>query len=1191
MKFRKARCFLITGLFCIFVHLNQFILNNKSLHILSVTWCLILLGLIGSTDAFAGEVTPSDCSSCADCDGEATVTADHPGMLIYRWLNNNGEEIFQETNDEGFSTIDGLCPGIYYVSVAQSENTLSNHSFNIAVDGFDPGDNSTYFTCANSSSFELTEVLEGEPMAGGVWTDDSGTFQPTVFNPTTVGDETLYYSIDAGDCDVVSELVVVTNEAAYAGNSTTYDICDDYEPFELFDVLNQNPDPNGTWLDTENNEIDGVFTPGEDPEGTYTYMIDTVPGCQPVYSFIHMDVHELPNPGQDTTLIICSEADQVILSDYLEGNPDSGGQWKDPSNQEVDSLLVPAEDPEGQYRYVVSGTTPCPTQYATVDVIYDTLITAGSDTEILLCESDSEFTLISALEGTPDTGGLWTDDLGNQVEGTFNPQEDEPATYQYAVQAIGCEAETATLSIEIELQPTAGADSSLTLCESEADLTLSNYLSYEANTGGEWWMGEEQLENDEFDAEAGTYFFEYRVAGEACPADTSSIEIQSDPAVIAVEDQDWVFCEDEPAVFLNEMDEFEELDVAFFNAESDEEVLEFDPGTGINTELFGVFYSVNTCPNDTSNFSIQVDSKAFEDSVASFSFCENDELLNLDDLLAEAWIGTGNWFAPDGTTSVTDFDLVPGDFEFQYTVDNGVACESSVLSVNVHVSDQHFAGEDSLVSFCASDPELELQSLQSQDAHDGGTWWIDGEEQDGNYTVDPAQLDGLTAVYEVQSEAPCPASVAEFQFNVDEEVVFDIQDELSFCANDNSQPLIQDNPNDYSIEWTPSPVLISAGGAGPMLVFDQIPNELYSEMLNVQISNGACHHNDSIFVEVFPYPEVALGNDLSLCEGEAYTITATGAESYSWNGSGIVENSDSASVSGVAETDISYTVIGHNSYGCSQSSEIYISVLDTPEVVLDIFAESGCSPVNATLEFESVGTPVSSHYWTVNNDFLSLGGNSTITLEDAGDYNVELHVTGQNGCPASISSSDTISVYPFPEAGFLMDPTSVSDLRPEVNLLNTTAGATIYSWQLEGFDFSTDENPTLNFSDEEPGRYDICLSAENDHGCSDSTCKTIEVEGLFSIYVPNAFTPDSDGINEVFKPVMEGIDPTEYKMVIYDRWGKLVFETNDPNKGWIGNYQGGNHYVPPGVYNWQLKVMNKFSREIEMHSGHITLLR
>src|SRR5690606_15012804 len=102
--------------------------------------------------------------------------------------------------------------------------------------------------------------------------------------------------------------------------------------------------------------------------------------------------------------------------------------------------------------------------------------------------------------------------------------------------------------------------------------------------------------------------------------------------------------------------------------------------------------------------------------------------------------------------------------------------------------------------------------------------------------------------------------------------------------------------------------------------------------------------------------------------------------------------------------------------------------------------------------------------------------------------------------------------------------------------------------------FGSEERPTYVF--EEVGHYAVMQVVINEYGCSDTMHHLVEVIGDFTVYVPNAFTPDGNGFNNSFKPVMQNVKPDDYQFLIFNRWGELIYETNDLNAEWDGSYNG-----------------------------------
>ena len=133
------------------------------------------------------------------------------------------------------------------------------------------------------------------------------------------------------------------------------------------------------------------------------------------------------------------------------------------------------------------------------------------------------------------------------------------------------------------------------------------------------------------------------------------------------------------------------------------------------------------------------------------------------------------------------------------------------------------------------------------------------------------------------------------------------------------------------------------------------------------------------------------------------------------------------------------------------------------------------------------------------------------------------------------------------------------------------------------------EDPTFIFPTDLAAEYEVCLTVETLNGCVDTHCDTINVRDEFVVYVPNAFSPDGDGDNDVFIPVLAGFDVESYEFLIFDRWGELIFESRHSNVGWDGSVGG---YDPkPDVYVWKLIVRSEFDAEAKEFHGHVTLVR
>ena len=119
--------------------------------------------------------------------------------------------------------------------------------------------------------------------------------------------------------------------------------------------------------------------------------------------------------------------------------------------------------------------------------------------------------------------------------------------------------------------------------------------------------------------------------------------------------------------------------------------------------------------------------------------------------------------------------------------------------------------------------------------------------------------------------------------------------------------------------------------------------------------------------------------------------------------------------------------------------------------------------------------------------------------------------------------------------------------------------------------------------------YSITLIATNDAGCIDSVTQIIEIKPEFSIYVPNAFTPDGEEFNQNWKIFVNGHDQYDFDLYLYNRWGEVIWESHDASVGWDGTYQG--QLVQSGMYTWQITVKLPYVDERREFVGHVSVLR
>jgi gliding motility-associated-like protein len=178
-------------------------------------------------------------------------------------------------------------------------------------------------------------------------------------------------------------------------------------------------------------------------------------------------------------------------------------------------------------------------------------------------------------------------------------------------------------------------------------------------------------------------------------------------------------------------------------------------------------------------------------------------------------------------------------------------------------------------------------------------------------------------------------------------------------------------------------------------------------------------------------------------------------------------------------------------------------------------------------------------------------------------------------------------VHPNPVAGFSISGNNASGDGATIIFNDQSLGASSWIWDFGTGDVSSSQNPEYTYNDE--GEYTVWQYVENQWGCTDSTFNTVIVKPSVTFYIPNAFSPNGDGINDVFHPFGINVDTDNYQMLIYDRWGKQVFRTDNINTPWDGtSYESAGKTLPTGVYVYKISVSIEGSQKV--FDGIVTLV-
>lgn len=282
--------------------------------------------------------------------------------------------------------------------------------------------------------------------------------------------------------------------------------------------------------------------------------------------------------------------------------------------------------------------------------------------------------------------------------------------------------------------------------------------------------------------------------------------------------------------------------------------------------------------------------------------------------------------------------------------------------------------------------------------------------------------------------------------------------------------------------------------------------------------------------------------------------------------------------------EVTLTITENN---CTVSYSDSVEVILNPIISIDFEGAEGCPPLIVNFENESTAETPLYFMWSFGDGSVSYDESPEHIYYQTGMYDVTLLASTASGCIVSLTEilDDAVVVYPVPDPGFLIEPQIVNILDPLVAVENV-------SGDLNDCMYITSDGATYNDCDfqhafSQSGQQWIQQFVTNEYGCVSSILGYVNVEG-YTFFAPNSFTPNQDGINDVWIPVSTGI--TEYKLQIFNRWGEVIFETTDSTMAWTGSVDGGDHFAQDGVYEWQVtfRDLMLFSHEFK---GHVVLIR
>ncbi len=383
----------------------------------------------------------------------------------------------------------------------------------------------------------------------------------------------------------------------------------------------------------------------------------------------------------------------------------------------------------------------------------------------------------------------------------------------------------------------------------------------------------------------------------------------------------------------------------------------------------------------------------------------------------------------------------------------------------------------------------------------------------------------------------------------------------------------------------------------------------YTTQLIVSTLQG-CVDTIVIPVDVRPLPQVQFTfNDICMNETAVFTDGSSISNMFTTNTIGNLSWSFGDGATGVGSSvNHDYTAYGvytvglvaTSDFGCQDSIENSINVYDVP--VVEFISNKNIICDGTEIQFNDLSTVqdltsmgmINSWDWYFHGAGISTDEQNPLVNYNIGSdgfFDVDLKVTNGYGCAGEQSLKNYVQVIAMPEARFSQSTDESDILDPTVIFFNESLNSDWYEWDFGDGTHSNTASPEHQYRSDIGRKYVIQLIVMDDlEVCMDTAYSQINIKEISLFYIPNTFTPNGDNYNNVWQPVFTaGYDPYDYKMTVYNRYGKLVWQSNDASIGWDGTYDGSDSQE--GVYVWKAEFKERNSDKKHEETGFVTLLK
>tara|TARA_B110000902_G_scaffold125810_1_gene146858 strand:+ start:76 stop:5394 length:5319 start_codon:yes stop_codon:yes gene_type:complete len=280
----------------------------------------------------------------------------------------------------------------------------------------------------------------------------------------------------------------------------------------------------------------------------------------------------------------------------------------------------------------------------------------------------------------------------------------------------------------------------------------------------------------------------------------------------------------------------------------------------------------------------------------------------------------------------------------------------------------------------------------------------------------------------------------------------------------------------------------------------------------------------------------------------------------------------------------SVSLIATTDFGCTSSMVKIITIFALP---IANFTNNATACLGDDIHFTdlSMNNNIASWEWNLGDGTILNIQNPSHQYEYAQTFDVTLAVVSAEGCKHDTTIINAVEVFNNPIADFNASAFTTTELFSEIEFYNNSTGAIMYEWDFDNGSISNERNPIVDFQNIK--NHEVVLHVVSAEGCESEIMKNINISPEYTLYAPNAFTPNGDGNNDVFLAKGNGV--TSFEMQVFDRWGGIVFESSDIEYGWDGLDASANS-AGIGTYMYHISLYD-YNGKLWVYNGELNLMR